>query len=145
MRVLALDVGESRIGVAISDPNGLVAVPLRVLPRRSLETDVADISGIVAQEGVEVLVVGLPLSLDGTVGRQAQRVQDFVEHLKDPVNLPIVLWDERLSTVQAEQLLRTVPPRSRKARAEQDALAAAIILQGYLDSRQSGDRDLSPE
>jgi len=145
MRVLALDVGDSRIGIAISDPNGQVAVPLRTLHRRSLETDIADIAGVAVREEVEVIVVGLPLSLDGTAGYQAQRVQDFVDDLKTAIRLPIELWDERLSTVQAEQLLRTVPPRSRKARAEQDALAAAIILQGYLDSGRGGAKGLSSE
>ena len=145
MRVLALDVGDSRIGIAISDPNGQVAVPLRTLHRRSLETDIADIAGVAVREEVEVIVVGLPLSLDGTAGYQAQRVQDFVDDLKTAIRLPIELWDERLSTVQAEQLLRTAPPRSRKAWAEQDALAAAIILQGYLDSGRGGDKGLSSD
>ncbi len=145
MRALALDVGDRRIGLAISDPNGQVAVPLRTLHRRSLEADIADIAGVAAREEVEAIVVGLPLSLDGAAGHQAERVQDFVVHLKAVVRLPIVLWDERLSTVQAEQLLRTAPPRSRRARAERDALAAAIILQGYLDSRGSGDKGPSFE
>jgi len=145
MRVLALDVGDSRIGLAISDPNGQVAVPLRTLHRRSLETDIAEIAAVAAQEGVEVIVVGFPLSLDGTAGHQAQRVQDFVDDLRTAIPLPVELWDERLSTAQAEQLLRTVPPRSRKARAEQDALAAAIVLQAYLDSGRGGNRDLSSE
>ena len=145
MRVLALDVGDARIGLAISDPNGQVAVPLRVLHRRSLEADIADIVGLATQEEVETLVVGLPLSLDGTAGHQAEHVQEFVGHLQAATDLPIVLWDERLSTAQAERLLQMAPPRSRKARAEQDALAAAIILQSYLDSGQGGVRGLASE
>ncbi len=152
MRVLALDVGDRRIGMAISDPNGRLAVPLRTLQRRSLEADVAEIAALAAQEEAGTLVVGLPLSLDGSEGRQAEHVRGFARRLQDSVSLPIEFWDERLSTVQAEQLLsrrqaglRTHRPRSSKGKAEQDALAAAIILQGYLDSRRSAAVDSSGE
>jgi putative Holliday junction resolvase len=148
MRLLALDVGDSRIGIAISDPNGQVAVPFKTIQRRFLESDIAEIAGLAAEEEVEALVVGLPLSLDGTAGRQAERVQEFASHLQAAVSLPIEFWDERLSTAQAERLLsgrqegqRRARPRPRKGKAEQDALAAAIILQGYLDSRRGGSPD----
>ena len=135
MRILGLDVGDRRIGLAISDPNGQVAVPLRTLQRTAQDGAVDAIAALVAEENVEAIVVGLPLRLDGSVGSQAESVQEFVRQLLPAVNVPVTLWDERLSTVQAEQLLRRDGPPSRKRKAEQDALAAAIILQGYLDSR----------
>jgi putative Holliday junction resolvase len=146
VRFLGLDVGERRIGVAISDPNGQVAVPLRTLQAGTQETAVQAIAALVAEEGVEGVVVGLPLRLDGSVGQQAESVQEFVRLLLPAVNVSVTLWDERLSTVQAEQLLRRESrstPTGRRAsrkssKAEQDSLAAAIILQGYLDSRPAG-------
>ena len=133
--MLGLDVGDRRKGLAISDPNGQVAVPLRTLQRTAQDGAVDAIAALVAEENVEAIVVGLPLRLDGSVGSQAESVQEFVRQLLPAVNVPVTLWDERLSTVQAEQLLRRDGPPSRKRKAEQDALAAAIILQGYLDSR----------
>lgn len=135
MRILGLDVGDRRIGLAISDPNGQVAVPLRTLKRAAQDGAVEAIAALVAEENVEAIVVGLPLRLDGSAGSQAESVKEFVRKLLPAVNVPVTLWDERLSTVQAEQLLRRGGPGSRKGKAEQDALAAAIILQGYLDSR----------
>lgn len=135
MRILGLDVGDRRIGLAISDPNGQVAVPLRTLHRIVPDGAAEAIRALVAEEDVEAIVVGLPLRLDGTVGPQAESVQEFVRQLLAVVDVPVTLWDERLSTVQAEQLLRRDGRSSRKGKAEQDALAAAIILQGYLDSR----------
>lgn len=135
MRILGLDVGDRRIGLAISDPNGQVAVPLRTLHRTAQDGAVEAIAALVAEENVEAIVVGLPLRMDGSAGSQAESVEEFVRQLLPAVNVPVTLWDERLSTVQAEQLLRRDGPPSRKRKAEQDALAAAIILQGYLDSR----------
>jgi putative Holliday junction resolvase len=135
VRILGLDVGDRRIGLAISDPNGQVAVPLRTLHRTAQDGAVDAIAALVAEENVEAIVVGLPLRLDGTAGSQAESVEEFVRQLLPAVNVPVTLWDERLSTVQAEQLLRRDGLPSRKGKAEQDSLAAAIILQGYLDSR----------
>jgi putative Holliday junction resolvase len=141
VRFLGVDVGERRIGLAVSDPNGQVAVPLRTLRPKSREEGVAAIASLVAEESVEAVIVGLPLRMDGTAGGQAEVVEAFVRSLLSAVDVPVTLWDERLSTVQAEQLLRRESRarpgdrRPRKSKAEQDSLAAAIILQGYLDSR----------
>ncbi len=140
-RILALDVGERRIGVAITDPEERLAVPLRILERQSAATDTKSLVDIVHAENVKLLVVGHPLSLDGTVGPQARRVEDFASRLSEASGLPLELWDERLSSVQAERQL----PVSRKARAKGgrrrrapvDDLAAAIILQSYLDRRRA--------
>ena len=137
MRLLGLDVGDRRIGLAISDPNGKIAVPLRVLRRVALEQDIAAIAALVKAEEVERVVAGLPLRLDGSVGSQAESVQEFVRRLLPAVGVPVTLWDERFSSVQADELLRHDDRRaSRRGKAEQDALAAAIILQAYLDSGQ---------
>jgi putative Holliday junction resolvase len=138
VRILGLDVGDRRIGLAISDPNGQVAVPLRTLERIVPDGAVEAIGALVAEEDVEAIVVGLPLRLDGTVGTQAESVQEFVRQLLTVVDVPVTLWDERLSTVQAEQLLRRDGPGSRASRKDKgriDAMAATVILQDYLDSR----------
>jgi putative Holliday junction resolvase len=149
--VLALDVGERRIGLAISDPDGRVAVPLETLERRDEDADLRVLVGLVEREGVQTLVVGLPLSLDGSLGRQAELTQAFARRLEEAVSRPVEMWDERLSSVAAERSLtppgaserrgrrrprvgeRQRPPRRRQG--AQDALAATFILQGYLDSR----------
>jgi putative Holliday junction resolvase len=134
MRVLGLDVGDKRIGVAISDPNNTFAIPLRALERGSLEGAISEIRAVAAAEGVGEVVVGLPVSLDGVERDQARRVREFAGRLED-AGLLVRLWDERLSTAQAEQLLRRDRPRPRRERGAPDTLAAAIILQSYLDSR----------
>lgn len=135
MRVLGLDVGERRIGVAVSDSDARLAVPLTTIVRKDLATDTEEISHLIALEDISLLVVGLPISLDGTIGPQARRIQEFVDLLRPAVTIPVEFWDERYSTAQADALLRE-RPRSRKAHERQDALAAAIILQDYLDSKK---------
>lgn len=149
MRVLGLDIGERRIGVAISDPEERLAVPLMTVTRRAHVVDVGAIADVAEREQVGALVLGLPLSLDGRAGRQAQRVREFGRALAEAVSQPIEYWDERLSSVEAERLLsQAASPASSgrrgrgRPRADQDALAAAIILQSFLDSRR--DRAGSP-
>jgi len=151
MRVLALDVGERRIGLAISDPEGRVAVPLETLERRDMDADLRALADLVGREGVQAVVVGLPLSLDGNVGPQAERTQEFARRLAGAVSCPLEMWDERLSTVAAERALTPSGPpgrRGRRARAGErrrpperrqearDAMAATLILQAYLDSHR---------
>jgi putative Holliday junction resolvase len=149
MRVLALDVGERRIGLAISDPDGRLAVPLETLERRDEASDLRALASLVEREGVQMVVVGLPLSLDGSVGPQAARTQEFAGRLAKAVSRPLEMWDERLSTVAAERSLAGRGPSERRGRARPgerrtshrrprgaaDALAATIILQSFLDSR----------
>src|SRR3990170_4695998 len=140
-RVLALDVGEKRIGLAISDPEGRLAVPLETINRTKESTDLRAITAVVEREGVGTLLVGLPLSLDGSVGPQARLVQDFARRLAAAVPLPVELWDERLSTLEAGSRRgatgeRRRPLRERRGgrrpRVDVDSLAAAVFLQGYL-------------
>jgi putative Holliday junction resolvase len=151
-RVLALDVGERRIGLAISDPEGRVAVPLETLERRDEDADLRALANLVEREGVQAVVVGLPLSLDGSVGPQAKRTQEFARRLAGAISRPLEMWDERLSTVAAERSLSPPGPPGRRGRRllragerrrrperrqeARDALAATLILQAYLDSRR---------
>jgi len=143
VRVLALDVGERRIGVAISDPSGTIARPLQTLARGSREEDFAAIAALVAEHGVGLVVVGRPLSLNGTEGPQARRVARYAEALTATLPVPVTAWDERFTTVTAEEILRQTRRKKRRARdkGEVDAVAAAVILQSYLDSQNSGFQD----
>ena len=135
MRVLALDVGERRIGVALSDPTGTIASPLKILHRVAERKDLEAIAGLVAERSVERVVVGLPRTLRGEVGPQAQRVMRFGQHLAEAIEVPVVYWDERHSTADAEQIVRARAPRRRRTGREPlDDVAAAVILQSYLDS-----------
>jgi putative holliday junction resolvase len=134
LRTLGLDMGDKRIGVAVSDPLGMLARPLLVLEHKDNESDIAEILALIKQYSVEIIIVGLPRSLNGSIGSQAVKVQDFVETLKQNTSLPVYLRDERLSTVSARRMLSEGgAKKSKTKKAEYDAAAAAIILQGYLD------------
>ena len=143
-RILALDPGERRIGVALSDELGMLATPLCILQRRG--PDRASAAAELAREhGVVEILVGFPRTLRGEVGPQARRVERFVEELRAAVETPVRLWDERYSTAEAAARLAATrkPSSGRRGRAGRlaaphlDALAAAVILQEYLDSRRS--------
>jgi putative Holliday junction resolvase len=131
-RIIGLDVGERRIGVAISVPGERLAIPLRVIERQKEPLDIEAVAAIARDENVRAIVVGLPLSLDGSAGPQARRVEGFARRLKKATGLALEYWDERLSTVQASRSARTSSRRNPV-----DDVAAAIILQGYLDRLQS--------
>jgi putative Holliday junction resolvase len=137
MRTLGLDVGERRIGVAVSDPDGRMAFPLVTHERRGGD-DAAALLDVARREEAGRIVVGLPLSLDGTHGPQAEEAAQFAERLKRTGDLEVVLWDERLSSLEADHHLRAAGKRGKDAKARRDAIAASIILQSYLDSRRDG-------
>jgi putative Holliday junction resolvase len=145
MRLLGLDVGERRIGVAVSDPTGTIARPLHALERASRKDDFVAIAALVGEYNVAAVVVGQPLSLDGSVGPQARRVARYAEALAQHLHVPVIPWDERFSTARADEILRETRSEKAKRRArangEIDALAAAVILQGYLDSTRQGGAD----
>ncbi len=147
MHILGLDIGEKRIGVALSDPLGIMAGALTVIERITDEAAVKQIIDLARENEVERIVVGMPRSLDGSLGKQAQAVQSFVDLLKEHTQLPVVAWDERLSTVAAERTMLEVGMKRDKRKKRRDSLAAAFILQGYLDrqkNRASGqNQDLS--
>ncbi len=135
MRVLALDVGEKRIGVAVSDPTGMLATPHGVIYRRSKAQDFAAVARLVTELGAERVVVGLPLSLSGDVGPQARRVMRYAQALARALPVPVELYDERYSTVTADELLAEGGRKRR--RTPIDAAAAAVILQEYLANIKS--------
>lgn len=141
MRVLGLDIGERRIGVALSDSLRIIAGALTVVERVTDDVALKEIIGLARENEVERIVVGMPRSLDGSLGKQAQAVQSFVDLLKERTEIPVITWDERLSTVSAERTLLETGMKRDKRKKRRDSLAAAFILQGYLDrekSRSSG-------
>jgi putative Holliday junction resolvase len=130
-RILGLDMGDSRIGVALSDPLGIMASPLTIISRTNEEADIGALVDIIRKYEVERIIVGLPLSMDGSSGKQVDKVRAFVTALCRHIDIPVEYRDERLSTVVAKRIIKNVRKTSRKTR--YDAAAAALILQGYLD------------
>lgn len=134
-RVLGLDIGDVRIGVAISDPLGILASPLTIISRQETGADVQAIVEIAEKNGVERIIVGLPVSMDGSIGVQAEKVRDFIKELGARTAIPIESRDERLSTVSAKRMIQDARKTDRNTR--YDAAAAALVLQGYLDEAAS--------
>lgn len=137
MRILGLDVGERRIGVAVADEGVRVALPVAVVERRELPADLGAIARLVQEQGAEAVVIGLPISLNGSLGPQAEAVKAFGQDLAARLSLPVEYWDERLSSVEAQRRLASAGHRGPKAKARRDAAAAAIVLQSYLDAQAS--------
>ena len=134
MRVLALDPGTKRIGVAISDELKLIAQPLEFVPAEPFAEFLARLRQLVQEKEVDLIVVGMPRNMDGTYGPAATRVREFVSELKKAIPLRIKKWDERLTTVQANRILLDANARRDKRKEKVDKIAAAILLQSYLDS-----------
>lgn len=136
-RALGLDIGTRRIGVALSDSVGTLATPYEVVTRSGeRERDHRRIAELADEAGAEVVVVGLPLSLDGSVGPAARSVLDEVDELRERVPARVVVWDERLSTVEAERSLRAGGLGGRARRRVVDQVAATVVLQAWLDAGQ---------
>lgn len=133
MRILAIDHGTKRVGLAISDETATIAQPLEDLPAQPQERLLARIGEIVAQRNVQEVVVGLPRNMNGTFGPAAQTAQEFVAALKRVLTVPVNTWDERLTSVQANRFLIESGVRREKRREKVDQTAAAILLQSYLD------------
>ncbi|SNX55324.1 putative holliday junction resolvase [Thermoanaerobacterium sp. RBIITD] len=137
LRTIGLDVGDKTIGVAVSDPSGLIAQGIKTLKRTIIEEDIIEIKKLVNSFQAEELVVGFPKNMNGTIGPQGQKVIEFVENLKKEIKLPIILWDERLTTVEANRMLiEKADMRRDKRKKVIDKLAATIILQGFLDHKR---------
>lgn len=136
MRILGLDVGEKRIGVAISDGLGITAQGLDTIGRN----DKASLEKIIKEEGVSEIVVGLPLNMNGTKGERANDAILFVENLKEDFSIPVKMWDERLSTVYAEKEMLKGDLSRKKRKRLSDKLAAQLILQNYLDAKRLADK-----
>ena len=133
MRSLGLDIGDKRIGVALGDPTGTLASPFTILEGGDEMASIEAIADIVIQRQVIQIVVGLPRSMDGSIGKQAEKVEAFVQKLRTRIEVPVIFRDERLSTVSARRLRREVNTKRAKQKVRDDAVAAALILQGYLD------------
>jgi putative holliday junction resolvase len=134
MRILALDHGTVRVGVAVSDPLKMIAQPLEFIPVEPFPECLSRIKELVRTNEVELIVVGMPRNMDGTYGEAAARVREFVAVLKDTVAVPLKTWDERLTSVLAERFLREGNVKGRDRKAKVDKTAAALLLQSYLDN-----------
>ena len=134
-RALALDIGTRRVGVALSDSGGTVATPYEVIHRSGDHAaDHRQVAALVDEAGAEVVVVGLPLSLDGSLGPAARAILAEVDELRAALAVEVVTWDERLSTVEAERSLRAMGVRKGDRRRVVDQVAATVILQSWLDA-----------
>ncbi len=138
MRVLALDPGSKRIGIAISDELRMLAQPVGYLEAEPFPRFLDELRETIRLREVSLLLVGLPRNMDGSYGPAALRVQEFVAVLRNALTIPVQTWDERLTSVEAQRLLRQGGTRSRQQRTKVDAAAAAVLLQSYLDAQQSG-------
>ena len=136
-RLLGLDIGERRVGMALSDLLDITAQPLGVLERSNLKTDLDELSRICSENNVRELVVGLPTNQQGEIGPQAEKVMDFAGRIGDKTGLPVRTWDERFTTVAADRALRDGGVHGRKRKGIRDRMAAQMILQGYMDARHS--------
>lgn len=135
-RILAVDYGRRRLGLALSDPLGWSARPLGVLVRRGFEADVERLAALCREHGVVRVVVGLPVRLGGEAGPEAAEALRFAARLARELDVPVEPWDERLTSRAAERLLVEAGVRRRRRRTRVDAVAAALILQGYLERRR---------
>ncbi|MGB8116020.1 MAG: Holliday junction resolvase RuvX [Candidatus Sulfotelmatobacter sp.] len=135
-RVLGLDVGSRRIGVAISDPLGITAQGLETLQRRNKRHDLAALERVIREYEVCEIVVGLPLRMSGAEGIQSEKMQGFAQELRKRFQLPVHLWDERLTSAEANRLLRETELSIEKRAKAVDRMAATLILQGWMESRR---------
>ncbi len=132
-RILALDVGDKYIGVAVSDELGITAQGVDVINRQGIIRDISRIRELIDSNSASSIVIGLPRKMDNSLGIQAEKVMDFVESVKKEIKTPVILWDERLTTAQAQKVLINAGVRRKKRKSVIDKLAAQLILQNYLD------------
>lgn len=135
-RILSLDVGEKRIGVAVSDPSRTIAQGVKVYNTSgSRAKDVAEIRELVREFEASLVVIGLPKNLDGSLGPKAKEIMRFADSVRDTTGVPVDLWDERFSTDEAHRIFDMAAIKRKKRRGSIDIMAAQIILQGYLDAQ----------
>jgi len=133
MRILALDHGTKRIGVAVSDETKTIAQPLEYIPAEPFADFLARLKKLLVEKEIDLVLIGLPRNMDGSCGPAALKVQTFVAVLKDAITVPIKTWDERLTSAQANRILIQGNVRRDKRKEKVDKMAAAILLQSYLD------------
>jgi putative Holliday junction resolvase len=134
MRALGLDIGDRTIGVAVSDPLGLTAQGITTIRRKNQEYDIQELYKICKEYDVDTIVSGLPKNMNGTIGPQGEKVMEFCDIIKEKLSLPIIMWDERLTTVAAHRAMLEADLSRKKRKKIVDKIAAVYILQGYLDS-----------
>jgi len=132
MRIMAIDYGDAHTGIAISDPTGFLAGYTTTINAYRPEVVVEQIAALVKEHGVDELVLGYPKNMDGTVGPRAEKAAAMSELLKEATSLPVVLWDERRTTIDAHQILMNNGKNAKKRKKTVDAVAASLILEGYL-------------
>ncbi len=137
MRIMAIDYGDARTGVAVSDPTGLLAGYTTVIQSRKGEAVAAEIARIVWEQQVEELVMGFPRNMDGTEGPRAELYRAFASQVQETVGMPVRLWDERRTTVEAHAILHESGKRMKAHKKNVDAVAASLILEGYLTYRRN--------
>jgi putative Holliday junction resolvase len=135
-RILSLDIGKRRIGIAVSDPLGFVARPVETLHAVSLNVDVAYIAQLAGELEAEMIIVGDPIHMSGDPSIMSGRARKYGDLLAQRTGLPVVYWDERLTTVEAQRILQDSGVQPRQARQQIDAVAAAVILQSYLNTKK---------
>ena len=135
MRVLAIDHGSKRMGIAISDPSGMIAQPLEFILAEPFAAFLQRLKELIQEKEVELILVGMPRNMDGSYGPAAAKVQEFVAVLKETIAIPIRTWDERLTSAQANRFLLQADVRRKDRKEKVDKAAAAILLQSYLDSK----------
>ena len=133
MRILALDHGTKRIGVAVSDETKTIAQPLEYIPAEPFADFLARLKKLLVEKEIDLVLIGLPRNMDGSYGPAAQKVETFVAVLKTAITVPIKTWDERLTSAQANRILIQAKVRRDKRKEKVDKMAAAILLQSYLD------------
>jgi putative Holliday junction resolvase len=134
MRILGLDIGDRTIGIAVSDPLGFTAQGITTIRRKNITIDMDELLKICKEYSVETIVAGFPKNMNGTVGPQSEKVLAFCEILKEKIDIPIKMWDERLTTVAAHKAMLEADLSRAKRKKLVDKVAATYILQGYLDS-----------
>ncbi len=135
MRILGIDYGEKRIGLAVSDEMEITARGIAVVERKSKKADLDAIARTLSESGAGAIVVGYPLRLDGSAGIQCEKVDRFIAALEEAFTIPVLAWDETLSTKEAEELMREAGVKRKKKRGMVDRIAAALILQDYLNKK----------
>jgi len=138
MRILALDHGTVRIGVALSDELKMIASPLEFIPAEPFADVLTRLKALILEKEVELIIIGMPRNMDGSYGPAAEKVREFATALKDSIAIPFKMWDERLTSTQANRMMAESGVKRDKRREKVDGMAAAIFLQSYLDASGGG-------
>lgn len=136
MKILAVDYGDTRTGLAISDRTEFLATPVGTVTERNAERLAQKVADSAKEQGAELIVVGLPINMNGTRGPRAEKCEAFAQMLKELVDCPVEMWDERSTTVTAHNILNTTNVRGKARKAVVDTVAASVILESYLDHRR---------